>query len=359
MKQNKLTDAMNYLDIDLIMEADIPAPKRTLSLSSRARLSLAAACAMLSCMLFIAVPFLRVEKAPMDLPILPPSSNSYIDNITPTEIPQTTLPSPKPTEVTPSVVPSLTPTPEPPPTPPSVIPDPYEKIMGHLTLDVNPSVDITVEKGMIKDIIGVNPDGEELIKELDLVDLPLEIALPIIIDEYISMGYISKLNTSVILISAYDSSNPDGCKELLALAERITTDTVSKKQLTAYIISQKIKYDINTERFAEAYGLSIGKMQYILNLLEKSNNLSFESIAKASGVPLSHLLGLDINNRYHDFIYISDGYNEFGEKLLVIKNDEGHSICIRWDQLSREEQKEIYKYYKPSFPVDTAIPDYN
>ncbi|MBE6543239.1 MAG: hypothetical protein E7675_02450 [Ruminococcaceae bacterium] len=355
MKQNKITDAINYLDMDLIMEADIPAPKRTVSLSAKMRITLAAACALLSCMLLLAVPFLKVDYEDIALPLLPPTSDTLTDDGTPTGKPVTTDPfvTPSPSD------PSITATPDVTDTdiPPNILPDPMENIMGHLTLDVNPSLDITVEKGLIKDIIGVNPEGEELIKELDLVDLPLEIALPIIIDGYISMGYISKLNTSVILISAYDSRNPDGCKELLALAERITTDTVSKKQLTAYIISQKIKYDINTERFAEAYGLSIGKMQYILNLLEKSNNVSFESVAKASEIPLSQLLGLDINNRYHDFIYITDGYNEFGEKLLIVKNDEGNSICIRWDQLSREEQKEIYKYYKPSFPVDTAIPN--
>ena len=70
-----------------------------------------------------------------------------------------------------------------------------------------------------------------------------------------------------------------------------------------------------------------------------------------SNTPLYVLLGFDITHKLYDFIHITDGYNEFGEKILMVRDEKGQYTYIEWDKLSKSEQKEIYGFYKPSFAV--------
>ncbi len=325
MNEEKIADAIDYIDIDLVLEADIhiSTPVRKVPRSVKFRLALAAACLALSCMLFMAVPFLSVDAPMSELPVITQPSDT-----------EPLPPSSFITE-TPSVPPS-----------PIVDPTPNDKAYDHLTLDVNPSVDLTMEESVVVDCTGINPEGIEILEDINIIGLNIEIALPILLESMINKGYISEVKPTVMLISAYGSENAD---ELLKLAEEISSGVCTSFKLTTFIITQKLKYDINTERFASAYGVSLGKMQYVLNLLEKSNIVSFDSIAKAVKIPLSTLLIMDMNDSYASFYPITDGYNDYGEKILIVQISKDETVYILWNDLSKEEQKEISMFYKPSF----------
>ncbi len=333
MKDNKMTEAMNYIDYDLIMEADIQPIVPKAIKHVRLRLSLAFVCVLLACMLLIAVPFLNVGGTVNEWLPLPPTApdTSTIPVDTYTETPDTDIITPPYSDTTPT---------------PTIIEPTPEIIIEHLSLDINPSIDFTVENGIVTKCIGINDDGKELLGTVNVEGLEIEIAFPIVLEKLIERGYISSSDISVMLLSAYGSENTE---ELLKLAEELASGILGQHRLTAYIISQKINYDMNTERIANAYGVSLGKMQYILNFLEKSDNVTFDSISKLSSTPLYVLLGFDITQKFYNFIHVTDGYNEYGEKILMVRDNQGQSICIEWDKLSKAEQKEIYRYYKPSF----------
>lgn len=210
----------------------------------------------------------------------------------------------------------------------------------YLTLDVNPSVQFSIEDGLVTGCVALNDDGEYILADLDLAGITIEEALPLVIDEMIKQGYMAKTDHApVMLLSAKGGKSG----ELLYTAMTAAREELLKKEVETFIVTQQI-HDSEAEQLAKLYGVSVGKMQYVLDILERESGLSLE---EASSKGIVELFSLDIEKRLIEPPYKVGDYDEYGEKVLFVGSVESYVGYVPWDELSEEYKNTLQELYTP------------
>lgn len=240
-----------------------------------------------------------------------------------------------------------------PATAPVIVPDtqlPTEPAViatGYLTIDVNPSIRFAVEDGIITECIAVNDDAEPILADLDLIGKELTEAIPMVIAALIEQGYLAQEEQApVLLVAAYGGEQPVA---LLELASETAKESLEACQVNTYIVSQQVINVESVKKLAEQYGVSEGKMQYILNLLATEKNISLNGIASSTIV---ELFGMDIARRSIEPRYQVGEYDEYGEMVLYTSGRESMEGYIPWEELSESYKAELETLYSPE---DLAI----
>lgn len=212
---------------------------------------------------------------------------------------------------------------------------------AYLTLDVNPSVQFSIESGLVKDCVALNDDGEYIWADLRLVGMTIEEALPLVTDEMIEQGYMAKADHAPVMLLSAKGGAESG--ELLYTAITTAREELIKKEVETFIVTQQIE-DAETERLAKLYGVSVGKMQYVLDILEKESGLSLE---EASTKSIVELFSLDIEKRLIEPPYKVGDYDEYGEKITFVGTVESYVGYVPWDELSEEYKNTLREMYTP------------
>ena len=213
---------------------------------------------------------------------------------------------------------------------------------SYLTLDVNPSVQFAVEAGLIVDCIALNDDGERILSDLQLAGIPVEEALTLVLAEMIEQGYLAEEeHAPVMLLSARGSADSQALLHTAVLAAK---KTLTEKNVETFIVTQEIDNTKAVERLAKLYGVSVGKMQYVLDILEEQAEISLE---EASSRSIIELFGMDIEKRLIDPPYKVGDYDEYGEKVLFVGSVESYVGYIPWEELSDEYKHELSQMYTP------------
>jgi len=111
-------------------------------------------------------------------------------------------------------------------------------VFAYVDVDINPSIEFVINKNAkVLDIKFLNNDGETLLKELKLVDLPLKEAISELVKASKQLGFISTNNRNAVLISA--SVNE----------EKNYTENGSKQKALDDILSDigSFTFDVGTE----------------------------------------------------------------------------------------------------------------
>ncbi len=212
----------------------------------------------------------------------------------------------------------------------------------YLTLDINPSLQLTIKDGQIVDYLAINDDGEKILNNIDIIGKSVNDALPILVAELLSQGYLAKTdNSPVMLLSAHGGDN---AQQLLEDAISITQDSLVTQDVESFIVAQQIENPEELKVLAEKYGVSVGKMQYVLNILRQENNLTVE---EASAYTIIELFGMDIETRLIEPPYKVGDYDEYGEKVLFVGTVESYVGYVPWDQLSSDYKKQLEEMYTP------------
>lgn len=146
-----------------------------------------------------------------------------------------------------------------------------------VSLDVNPSVEITVNKG--EKVIAVNPlntDGEAIIGDLDFKGSDLDVAVYALIGSMLDKGYISEISNS-ILLSVNSKDETTGA----ALRERLSTEINAQLQSESFsgaVLSQTVTEDGELKALAETYGISLGKAKLIKQITLQNTAYTFEDL---------------------------------------------------------------------------------
>lgn len=213
---------------------------------------------------------------------------------------------------------------------------------NYLTFDINPSFQLTVLDDVVVGYVALNDDGEDILKNVEVIGKDVEEALPLIIGELVAQGYLAKKDYApVMLISSRGNEN---AWQLLEEAIVIAQDALVNNEVETFIVAQQIGDTSEVEILAEQYGVSVGKMQYVLNLLREESELSAE---EASDYTVIELFGMDIEKRLIEPPYKVGDYDEYGEKVLFVGTVESYVGYIPWDKLSEEYTKQLSEMYTP------------
>ncbi len=175
-----------------------------------------------------------------------------------------------------------------------------------ITLDINPSVEINLNRfERVKIIKALNDDAKEIVDN-NIKGKSLEESLDIITDNLIKKGYAREEELlEVILYTNGNISNKQ-------IEEKLAKTFREKRIESEYIIIDKITNE--DKELAKKYNISPAKVSYIKTIAKENENVSFENLASK---PTNELKETKETGNYCEEGYALEGdwcYKEIGRK---------------------------------------------
>ena len=170
------------------------------------------------------------------------------------------------------------------------------RTVSTITLDINPSIEINLDKNKrVKNIVALNDDAEEVISN-DLKGKSLGDTIEIIVTNLIDKGYVDDNNNlHVILHTEGKVTNED-------IAKQIEFEFGKKEIHTEIIIIDKITNE--DEKLAKEYNVSPAKIAYIKTIVKENESINVEVLANKS---VSELNETKITGKYCENGYTLEG----------------------------------------------------
>ena len=147
------------------------------------------------------------------------------------------------------------------------------KIVSTLTLDINPSIEINLnKKEKIVSTKALNSDAEEIIND-NLNGKSLNDALGVITEKVIEKGYAPDGKVTILVSSTGEVSNND-IKDKLE-------QSFSKKQVSSEVVVIETITE-EDKKFAEEHGITPAKAAYIIEVTRENQNVTMESLISKS-----------------------------------------------------------------------------
>ena len=153
--------------------------------------------------------------------------------------------------------------------------------MAAVSLDVNPSIQITVNRNeKVLNADALNKDAQVVLEDMELEGSHINVALNAILGSMLRNHYLSvDSNTVLISVNAKDSAVG------VSLQEKLTAEVgqiLSTNDFAAAVMSQTVPEEEQIHTLAKQYNVSEGKVQLIQKLLAVDNHYTFESLSKLS-----------------------------------------------------------------------------
>ncbi len=160
-------------------------------------------------------------------------------------------------------------------------------INARICLDVNPSVEIAVDKSeTVIDVTAGNEDGEKIIDGMDFKGDGLDDTVMTLVNRMVDENYISNLKNSVLV--SVESQNGEFGKELEMRMSNSIFEILGSKNIEGAVLSQTItQADDELMGLAKMYNISIGKALMIKDIIDAETHYTFESLASLSVNDLS------------------------------------------------------------------------
>ena len=155
------------------------------------------------------------------------------------------------------------------------------KVSSTISLDVNPSIEITVNsKEKVLKVLPLNADAEKVVGNMDFSGSDLDITVNALIGSMLRNGYLNELSNS-ILISVDTKDETEGAE----LREKLTAEInaiLSSDTFDGAVITQNITSDKQLQTLADTYGITPGKAQLVSRIVSSNELYSFEELSKLS-----------------------------------------------------------------------------
>ena len=150
-----------------------------------------------------------------------------------------------------------------------------------VSLDVNPSVEITVNrKERVLQVTPLNADGEIIVGDMDFRGSDLRVAVNAIIGSMVQNGYLSELANSVLI--SVDNNNTERGAAMQARLTDAVNQLLQTETFSGAVLSQTVTKDDALKQLAEAYGITVGKAQLIRDILDDDGRHTFDELASLS-----------------------------------------------------------------------------
>lgn len=147
-----------------------------------------------------------------------------------------------------------------------------EKIVSTVILDINPSIEINLNKNEeVVSIVALNDDAKEIVSD-ELAGKTLEETFKVITENIFYKGYASSGEVTILVTTSGDI-NKDHVGKLISdnFEETVVYLTLILEEASDSAKENALKYDI-----------SEGKASYIESILEENENLTFEDLKDKS-----------------------------------------------------------------------------
>jgi len=155
-------------------------------------------------------------------------------------------------------------------------------------LDVNPSIQITTNKK--EQVIGLqaaNGEGSDIIKDIDFTGKNLYSVTEEILSRLVEQTYIQEPN-EIMLVSVYNEDIEKRSQQSQTLTI-VINQYLEEVNLSPILLTQTVDQTSTLEEYAKHYGISVGKMTFIRNLIILNPDFKMEDLVHLSLVELIQL----------------------------------------------------------------------
>ncbi len=148
-------------------------------------------------------------------------------------------------------------------------------------IDVNPSIELATNKQekVIK-VTAFNEEAKEILDEMDLKNTDLKVAVNAIIGSMVKKGYFDHIDNEILVsVQNDDAAKAEKLHKMLAVD---IDETLKTYNVDASVINQTVSDAKSAEELAKEFNISLGKANFIQNLLSKDSSLKAEDLAKMS-----------------------------------------------------------------------------
>lgn len=150
-----------------------------------------------------------------------------------------------------------------------------------VTLDVNPSIEINVNKNeRVLSVIPQNEDGKTIVGDMDFKNTDLDVVVNALVGSMLQHGYLSEIQNAILVSVENDDVNKS--IELEEKISNIIDSMLKNNQFESAVFSQSVSADDEIKQLATTYGISEGKAALINAVIAQDNTLTFEALAPMS-----------------------------------------------------------------------------
>jgi len=151
------------------------------------------------------------------------------------------------------------------------------KVYSTLTIDVNPSIEVSLnKKNKVLEVKALNEDSKSIVEDININGKEIDKALEIMVDKLEEKGYI-KEEDNAILINV-ESEN----RELRNIVETTIKEVVEEKEIETEVIVQSIEVTEEIKKIAEEKNISESKAAYVLEQIKDVEGLDLEEVVEKS-----------------------------------------------------------------------------
>lgn len=224
-----------------------------------------------------------------------------------------------------------------------------QMVVAYVNVDINPSIEFGInKKGNVVEVLGLNKDGEELLKDLELTGLPIEEAIEKTTLTAIEEKYLAPEKENAVLITvSSDVALPGKVKDL----ENEVKNVLRKNNITAEANTLSVPKELHEQ--AKEENISTGKYVLYMEAVEQGLDISLDdlreqsmkkAVEQAGGVP-----GQLISNAKKDEKRLEEISQKIKQRKLEIKE----KIEIRKNEKQTEE-KQVEKKRQESKRVENS-----
>lgn len=175
-----------------------------------------------------------------------------------------------------------------------------DKAAATVMIDVNPSVELTLDKSnkVIAASAG-NDDGAAVLSEMDLTGSDVKVAVNAVIGAMVRRGYLNEYANSVLI--SVESGDPEFGTRLRDTLGVDVREIMGENEFGYAVLCQTMEPGSSFDTMAEKYGISRSKAQLISRLVVSHPGYSFEELAALSINELGLLSGSNAVSKLRTF----------------------------------------------------------
>ena len=165
---------------------------------------------------------------------------------------------------------------------------------SQIYLDVNPGIQITTNnRDKVIKLEAINEDAKNIIENIEFKNKELDVVTGNILDSLVDKAYLDE-DDDVMLISVYNKDRSKSKKQVSQLNDIIHNRL---DDMHPILLSQSLDKSNTVDEFAKRFGISVGKMTFIRNMIILNPDLKTEDLVKLSLnelIQISRNTGIDI-----------------------------------------------------------------
>lgn len=148
-----------------------------------------------------------------------------------------------------------------------------------IELEVNPAVELQLNRdGRVVHIDGENAEGEDLLRNLDLIGNDEKHAVDTLLTAMLKQGYLSAEENAVLVTVQHD--NPVKQAQIQETLVKEIEDTLRASSVKADVLSPDFNDQAEIQQKADSLQISAGKMALIQQIIAQDNQLQAEDLAE-------------------------------------------------------------------------------